>query len=136
MNGNRAMKRFRLFRSKAFWFGVPGLVGLLWGWWVSMGHISTAAVGQTRYWRIAQSAGEVLVSWDMSGLPDDLEVVGKHFDASPEASIDWRRTLKSSDEMFPASKRVGISYHQIVAGCTQSMACGPKKGTPLSGCLG
>jgi hypothetical protein len=81
-----------------------------------MGHISTAAVGQTRYWWIAQSAGEVLASWDTSGLPDDLEVVGKHFDASPEESIDWRRTLKSSDEMFPASKRVGIPYYQIVAG--------------------
>lgn len=26
------MKRFRLFRSRAFWFGVPGLVFLLWGW--------------------------------------------------------------------------------------------------------
>lgn len=28
--------RFRLFRSRAFWFGVPGLVFLLWGWTSSM----------------------------------------------------------------------------------------------------
>ena len=28
--------RFRLFRSRAFWFGVPGLVFLIWGWTSSM----------------------------------------------------------------------------------------------------
>ena len=28
--------RFRLFRSRAFWFGVPGLMFLLWAWADSM----------------------------------------------------------------------------------------------------
>jgi hypothetical protein len=31
--------RFRLLSSRAFWFGVPGLVFLLWAWWLSMGTI-------------------------------------------------------------------------------------------------
>lgn len=108
--------KFRLFRSRAFWFGVPGLVGLFWGWWLSMGSISTVSAGQTRNWWIAQSAGEVLLSWDSSGLPDDLEFSGKHFNASPEESIEWRKMLEYTDEMFPASKRLGISYCQIIVG--------------------
>lgn len=81
-----------------------------------MGYISTAAVGQTRYWWVAQSAGEVLVSWDSGGLPDDLEFLGKHFHASPEESIEWRQMLEYTDEMFPTSKRVGMSYGHIVTG--------------------
>ena len=68
MNGNRFMDRFRLLRSKAFWFGVPGLVGLLWGWWVSMGHLSVASYGSGRNeWMIGQSAGELVMGWNWDG---------------------------------------------------------------------
>ncbi|RYD68613.1 MAG: hypothetical protein EOP83_00545 [Verrucomicrobiaceae bacterium] len=35
--------RFRLFRFRTFWFGVPGLVFLLWAWADSM-KVSTRAV--------------------------------------------------------------------------------------------
>jgi hypothetical protein len=42
--------RFRLFRSRAFWFGVPGLLFLLWGWVDSVKMKSSCWGG--RHWSV------------------------------------------------------------------------------------
>ncbi|MEK7949728.1 hypothetical protein [Luteolibacter soli] len=47
--------RFRLFRSRAFWLGVPGLVFLLWAWVDSMRYatlISGSGRVEVKVWNV------------------------------------------------------------------------------------
>lgn len=66
---------FRLFRSRAFWFGVPGLLFLLWAWGDSAkseftGHVSKGA------WFVHLTQGpsylQLQVTRGVPGLPLDL----------------------------------------------------------------
>lgn len=82
--------RFRLFRSRAFWFGVPGLVFLLWGWWVSMGHASYAGFGGPSHWTIGQCGGEVFVRWHSGESPDWRIFKAGHEKASVEQLREWK----------------------------------------------
>ena len=83
--------KFRLFRSRAFWFGVPGLVFLLWGWWVSMGHLSVASYGSGRNeWMIGQSAGELVMGWNWDGGQMSQGLNGDHLQMPPGGEVEWR----------------------------------------------
>jgi hypothetical protein len=111
--------RFRLFRSRAFWFGVPGLVFLVWGWWMSMGHQSGASfkgTGVGDYWGIGQMGGEVYAVWDSVVGPD-----WGSFYAGNDA-MTWERARQVKDiwvrvcEKSPSSRIVFIPYHWPVMG--------------------
>lgn len=56
--------RFRLFRSRAFWFGVPGLVFLLWAWGDSMTHaFSLNSDGSAYGVDLFHLNGDILLMW-------------------------------------------------------------------------
>ena len=57
MELNPQVARFRLRCSRAFWFGVPGLVFLLWAWDVSMRKPTT-----------------VWLQWKASKYPDIIQL--------------------------------------------------------------
>lgn len=57
--------RFRLFRSRAFWFGVPGLVFLIWAWGLSKTHYSGVGNLDGPFSKkIGQLDGDVLLGWN------------------------------------------------------------------------
>lgn len=63
--------RFRLFRSRAFWFGVPGLVFLLWAWGLSKSHISYVVFeGFSSDVLVGQLDGELVL------VPDYVKMIG------------------------------------------------------------
>ena len=105
------MNRFRLFRSKAFWFGVPGLVGLLWGWWVSMGYWSHAGFrGQHSQW-IGQVGGEVYAIWDLKGWPDWQQFAVWHNEKSVEEVSAVKRFVASEAQKKTATHIVFVPYY-------------------------
>jgi hypothetical protein len=117
MNGNRAMKRFRLFRSRAFWFGVPGLVGLLWGWWVSMGYWSWVGLGGTESWGIGQMGGQVFIVWNVDRGPEWGDFRALHWKISGyEARIERYKLAAFSDGFMPTRRQVLFPYLWLVTG--------------------
>lgn len=65
--------RFRLFRSRAFWFGVPGLVFLLWGWWDSSRWESNGSVSASRWFcDLMQRRGYVQIDVSRSDSPGSV----------------------------------------------------------------
>lgn len=108
--------RFRLFRSKAFWFGVPGLVGLLWGWWVSMGNYSSAGFRGARYWVIGQMGGEVFAMWDAEGGPEWGEGVAEHKDMTVEVAKAEKGFWTTDNEWYPSYRIIYIPYYWPVMG--------------------
>lgn len=108
--------KFRLFRSKAFWFGVPGLVGLLWGWWVSMGHDSYAGFGGYPPWGIGQIRGEVYPCWGSAGWPEWREFYVGHVQISGEQVSEVKLSLSSWPDRDPTLHCVFIPYYWLVLG--------------------
>ena len=106
--------RFRLFRSRAFWLGVPGLVFLVWGWWVSMGHVSEIGfTGPSRWW-IAQNTGEVNVSWHSGEWPDRANFYTVHREAVPEVERRWKMELAKFHEGHPIYRCVFIPNYAVI----------------------
>ena len=106
--------RFRLFRSRAFWFGVPGLVFLLWGWWVSMGHQSVAmfkGTGVGGSWGIGQMGGEVYVVWDAALGPDWGSFGAGHEEIQWERARQLKGTWVAVCEKSPSRRIDFIPYH-------------------------
>ena len=98
---NPQVPRFRLLRSRAFWFGVPGLVFLLWAWSISRTHYSGALIG-----------GKLLVyqldqTLRISSLPEGSNAGSQAFHrrCSPE-EIQW---LKAFYDKSP--KRAAMVPH-------------------------
>ncbi|MEK7949788.1 hypothetical protein [Luteolibacter soli] len=81
--------RFHLFRSRAFWFGMPGLVFLLWAWVDSGKYDSTliAAKGQ-RFVSVSQQFGYLQIQ---DSLYDKLLPTGVTRTRTPRAdpSPSW-----------------------------------------------
>lgn len=62
--------RLRLVRSRVFWFGVPGLVFLLWGWWDSSRWESSGSVSASSWFcDVMQRQGYVQIDVSRSDLP-------------------------------------------------------------------
>ncbi len=110
MNGNRAVKRFRLVRSRAFWFGVPGLVGLLWGWWVSMGYWSWASMGN---WELGQSWGDMYVY--VEGRPNRRDFHFEHMEGPVDLSA-WELELGKKRHEFANRRLIVIPYRWPAVG--------------------
>jgi hypothetical protein len=113
MNGNPSMHRFRLFRSRAFWFGVPGLAALLWGWWVSMGHRSWIDFGG---WGIGLSAGELYAYQILDGWPSWPDVEVGQIEADPEEALEWKRMLVEPPQTIAHFHIIFIPYYWPVVG--------------------
>lgn len=112
--------RFRLLRSRSFWFGVPGLLFLLWAWWVSIGNISTMTIGghgfkMPRRWEIGQAAGEVYATWGLGGWPD-WKFYPYHGEMQVEARRHWRRNLTWVRAGDPAFRYLIVGHHWLVLG--------------------
>lgn len=102
--------RFRLFRSPAFWLGVPGLVFLLWGWWDSMGHRSWVEVGSIRDWELGQTSGNVYAFWYTEGWPNWRDFYAEHGEASVDDASELKEELAEARQMM-ASFRYGFILH-------------------------
>ncbi len=61
--------RFRPFRSRTFWFGVPGLVFLLWAWGVSYRYQTMLEMGGLDSAGFMQVGGKVFAFHHFPGLP-------------------------------------------------------------------
>ncbi len=102
------------YRSRLFWLGLPGLVFLLWAWWVSMGHISQARFGYVPVWVIGQSAGEVFVFWNASGFPDWRDFHALHEKMSMEDASEWRRSLEVLESRVVGFRYVLFPHYAVV----------------------
>ena len=107
--------RFRLFRSRAFWFGVPGMVFLFWGWWLSMGHKSEMGRMGTSPWRLGQSAGEVYAWWDSARGLDLRNVEVWHYKLPAANARGSRNLLLWQREEKSSFRLVFIPYHWLVS---------------------
>lgn len=103
--------RFRWFRSRVFWFGVPGLVGLLWGWWISRGYWSDVVAGGAHSVMIGQGGGEIYVWWDPSGPPDWSELSASHEEKTEEEADKAKIQMIGWQEYEPRCRLVFIPYH-------------------------
>ena len=110
------MDRFRLFRSRAFWFGVPGLVGLLWGWWVSTGYHSWVEVGSLRDWELGQTSGHVYAFWYVEGWPNWREVYAGHEEASVDDSNELKQEMAEGREAVSSFRYIIMGHHWLAAG--------------------
>jgi len=107
--------RFRLFRSRAFWFGVPGLVFLLWGWWISMWDYYGAGFSGGPPSGVGCFAGEVSAFWNLNGWPAERFYTW-HVEAPPMGSArEWPVNVDVS-RGDPAFRHVYIPYWSLVFG--------------------
>ena len=106
------------YRSRLFWLGLPGLVFLLWGWWLSTGHWSEVGSEAGIYWGIGQLGGEVYAFWDLNGPPD----WGQFESANPGPGLtkvgDLKRTLAVMREIYPTYRSVFIPYYWLILAYT------------------
>lgn len=108
--------RFRWFRSRAFWFGVPGLVFLIWAWWVSMGNWSDVVAGGVHSVMMGQGGGEVYVWWDPAGPPDWRKLSVSHKKTSLEDANRAKSQMFGWQEYEPRCRLVFIPYYWPVLG--------------------
>jgi hypothetical protein len=95
------------YRSRLFWLGLPGLVFLLWAWWLSTGHYSGAGFGG---WVIGQMGGEVFARWDADGRPDWVEFGAGHRDMKEGEAQEMKGMLPAVRELFPSYRIIFIPY--------------------------
>lgn len=105
---------FRFFRSKTFWFGVPGLVGLLWGWWVSMGHHSMAGFLGPRLVVAGQIQGEVYAHSEGSGWLDWSGFICWHEPVPVDHASELKSALARQREQVSTAGFVFVRYYRVV----------------------
>lgn len=106
--------RFRLFRSRPFWLGVPGMGLLLWGWLLSMGHKSEMGRMGTSAWRFGQSAGEIYAWWDSAKGTDLQNVEAWHYELPAAHAGETKKLLMTLRDDKPSYRFVFIPYHRPV----------------------
>lgn len=114
-------RKFRPLRSRAFWFGVPGLVFLLWGWWLSMGHWSRVEFGMGHHLAmpllaIGQMGGGVY-AWGNSDVgPDWGDFDVRHDAMKGEEARQTNGQWVAASAALPSIGYVFIPYHWLVLG--------------------
>lgn len=98
--------RFRPHCSRAFWFGLPGLVFLLWGWGMSMSYYSRAGFAGARSWVVGQAAGEVYLCWDTDGWPDWRSFNARNLEMSLDEARKVKGRMISLREVRPSHRFV------------------------------
>lgn len=110
------MKPRPFYRSRLFWLGLPGLVFLLWAWWVSMGSYLYAGFEGIHGLAVRQMGGELCLTWDSDGWPD-----WRHFTTSHGRWSGGAGEVAAAKLMFtmmrendPTSRFVFIPYYWLV----------------------
>ena len=106
--------QFRPLRSRAFWFGVPGLLFLLWWWWFSIGCWSGVGFGATRPLGIVQSRGDLVPFWNSDGWPDGGIVYYSPHAMSAERGVEYKRELVMMQGVDPTFRYRIIPYYLLV----------------------
>ncbi len=106
------------YRSRLFWLGLPGLVFLLWGWWLSTGHWSGAGFAEPRAWGLGQIGGEVYGVWDAGGGPEWRNFNGGHRKVGAEDIAVVKRDWAEAEEMGEGFRYVFIPYYWPVLAYT------------------
>ncbi len=97
------------YRSRLFWLGLPGLVFLLWGWWLSMGYWSSVGfAGSRNSWGMGQVWGEVYAIWDWDGPPDWGNFGAGNWEVTREAVHEVKDSWAAEMEWNPSLRVVFI----------------------------
>jgi hypothetical protein len=96
--------RFRLFRSRAFWFGVPGLMFLLWAWADSMRY-NTFISGSGRV------EGKVSHVWGTASFAVWQDPIATGF---PEFKMD-RKAIRDEDTVKKAKYLAELGLAWLIA---------------------
>jgi hypothetical protein len=101
------------YRSTLFWLGLPGLLFLLWAWWVSYGHTSWAGFMGPRPWWIGQAAGEVVAAWNRRGSPELWNFAADYLEIPVSNPPGWHRWPR--EPIFrPGFRCVVIPYYAVI----------------------
>ncbi len=106
------------YRSRLFWLGLPGLVFLLWAWWLSTGHYSGAGFGGGNNWVIGQMGGEVFAQWVSTSGPDWGEFGVEHREMTGEDAQDVKEMFVFMNGCSPAFRAIFIPYYWPVIAYT------------------
>jgi hypothetical protein len=105
------MKPRLFYRSRLFWLGLPGLVFLLWGWWISLSHFSRVGFSTLG---IAQATGDVFAHW-RSGTPLSWGGFSTgHMEIPAETARDLKATISVWPQQDPNWHTVIIPYYAVV----------------------
>lgn len=92
MIGNSSNSRFRLFRSRVFWFGLPGSVFLLWAWGLSKTHRSyVMATSDIAELLVGQLDGDIALIRGPGPVPPLEEWVIVHEELKPGLAAAIKR---------------------------------------------
>lgn len=112
------MKPRPFYRSRLFWLGLPGLVFLLWGWWISTGNLSWTGFLGAGSWMIGQIGGEVFAMWDSDGGPDWGSFFVRHAETTGKEAQEWTDSMVAESERRPSFSLVFIPYYWPVLAYT------------------
>ena len=104
------------YRSRAFWFGLLGLVFLLWGWWMSLVHQSAAGFPGNGF--IGQMGGEVFACSDSGGGPMWGNFSSMHREMTEAEVRELKNWWAAETETAPSVRLVFIPYYWPVLAYT------------------
>ena len=110
------MKPRPFYRSRLFWLGLPGLVFLLWGWWISMGHQSAAGFPGNAF--IGQMGGEVFACSDSGGWPMWGDFSSMHREITVAEVRELKNWWAAETETSPSLRMILIPYYWPVLAYT------------------
>ena len=100
------------YRSRLFLLGLPGLVFMLWGWWLSMGHVSRVKFEGNVF--IGQMGGEVFAWSDPSGWTMGGIFRSEHRDMTGEEMRELKNWWAAETETARSLRVVYIPYYWLV----------------------
>ena len=69
------------------------MVGLLWGWWVSMGYETGVGFSGVRSLGLGQAGGEFYAWWDSDGWPESWDFFAAQYEFPMEDAREWKRRV-------------------------------------------
>jgi hypothetical protein len=117
--------RFRPLRSRAFWFGVPGLIFLLWAWGLSKTHRSyVMATSDVAELLFGQLDGDVVLIRGSGPVPPLEDWVIVHEELRPGLAAAIKREQRELGDagigtvVFVPHGWMVAGYLSAWAGCT------------------
>jgi hypothetical protein len=103
------------YRSRLFWLGIPGLVFLLWAWWISTRLYLSAGFSGTNAIGASLTDGEIVAHWTSGGWPDRRNAYGDYYVLSAEDRHDWKVGLTTASNVNPTFHLAVISCYKIAS---------------------